>query len=259
MFGPGPMFGVCPTPADGTSEGLAATVACMECARERYDAVDSDPRWPAALVELTALGFNGPQAGQTLADIMLPHHCVESPNETLRLGVMAECSTQNGVGARQHNSVVWQAWVRQREAAAWSQAILPAARAAFPNVRLSLFNFYSWNPASCVPTPNLGTLDCQVGSGAAVLSVQAPAYYGYSVCGNPGATRTLRQVRRTREIRGGLTTMSDHHHHRRHHHHHNHHHRCHHHRRRRRHHHTTSCQAWFRELDSDQILSTVYL
>jgi hypothetical protein len=191
----GPMFGQCPTPPSSSPAGLAATIACMECARERYTAVETDPRWSAALAELTALGFVGPQSAETLADIMLPHQCVASPIPALRLNVMADCNTQNGVGAVQHNAVVWRAWVRQREAAAWAQAILPAAREAFPNVRLSLFNFYSWNPASCVPTPNLGTLDCLAGSGAAVLSVQSPAYYGYSVCGNPGATKTLRQVR----------------------------------------------------------------
>ena len=159
---------------------MAAAVACVSCARDRFDALERDPRWPAALGELTALGY---KANGTLADTLLPLLCIATPDASARTvaGVaLADCAEVDGVGEPQRSTAVpWHAFLMQRETAAWTASILPAARVNFPAVRLSMYSHYQWDPKYCtVPgQPSVGFLNCQAGYGAAGVSVSAPVYY----------------------------------------------------------------------------------
>eukprot|EP01047_Picozoa_sp_COSAG01_P065782 COSAG01_NODE_8949_length_2606_cov_2.124850_2_plen_392_part_00 len=170
------MFGHshCPLPPNGTAAGLEATTRCLSCLKDRYNALEADPRWPAAKAELLALGFVQP-AGKTLADVLVPQQCVPTSNASLRLG-MADCATQDGVSPQQAVSMVpWHAWLTKRETDYWAKAILPSAQKYFPNVRLSFYDYWQWDPEHCTtPSVSTGFLNCQSGKGAAAMTVSAP-------------------------------------------------------------------------------------
>lgn len=172
MFGPSS----CPLPDNSTSAGLAAVIACVECTRDKWRAIQADRRWPAVLADLQDLGFvlNG-----SLADTMIRYQCVASPDPALRPAGLADCSQLDGLGAGQRNMVAWHALIEQRQTQAWVEAILPAARKSYPEVRLSLYGHFRWDPSFCtVPNvnENSGRLTCAAGQGEADALVSAPVY-----------------------------------------------------------------------------------
>jgi hypothetical protein len=61
--------GPCPAAANASAAAVAVTAACGRCARQRYDAIEADRRWPAARAELEALGFELNSTGR-LADTL---------------------------------------------------------------------------------------------------------------------------------------------------------------------------------------------
>ena len=183
MFHGTPLESNVPIPHNRTAAGMATAIAYVSCARDRFDAVEKDPRWPAALAELTALGFMANGTDDSLADTLLPHMCMSTPNASLRIveGVqLADCAQVNGIGEPARSTVVpWHAYLMQRETAAWTKSILPAARKHFPAVRLSMYGHYQWDPKHCTlpGQPSVGFLNCQAGYGASGVSVSAPVYY----------------------------------------------------------------------------------
>ena len=98
MFGPSS----CPLPENATEAGLAATVACAACAREKWAAIEGDHRFPAILTELKPLGF---EMDGSLADTMIRYQCVASPDAALRPGGLADCSQLDGLGEEQRNRI----------------------------------------------------------------------------------------------------------------------------------------------------------
>jgi hypothetical protein len=180
MFHGTPVESSVPIPANSTASGMAAAIAYVSCARDRFDAVEKDPRWPAALAELATLGF---KANGTLSNTLLPHMCMATPNASLRLvdGVqLADCAESDGIGEpARSTAVVWHAYLMQRETAYWSKSMLPAAREHFPAVRLSMYSHYQWDAKHCTlpGQPRSGFLNCQAGHGASGVTVSAPVYY----------------------------------------------------------------------------------
>ena len=171
MFGPSK----CPLPDNATEAGLAATVACAACAREKWTAIEADSRFPAILTELKTLGF---EMNGSLADTMIRYQCVASPDAALRPGGLADCSQLDGLGEEQRNMIAWLSLIEHRQTDAWVRAILPAARKSFPEVRLSLYDHFVWDPKHCsVPDVNSARMSCAAGTGEAGSLVSAPVYY----------------------------------------------------------------------------------
>ena len=173
--------GSCPVSDNATAAGLEAASACLACALLKWRAIEADPRFPAALKELQALGFT---LDGTLADTMGVYQCIASNDTALRPGGMADCSQLDGLGDGQVNLIAWNALVKKRETDAWVSAMMPAATRQFPSVRLSLFSFYRWSPKFCV-VPDVGEagtpaiLNCATGQGSSGPNVSAPVYYDY--------------------------------------------------------------------------------
>jgi hypothetical protein len=174
MFGPQS----CPLPDNSTAAGLAVVVACVNCVRDKWRAIEADPRFPLVLTELQALGF---QMNGTLADTMIRYQCVASPDVALRPGGLADCSKLDGLGKEQHNMNAWHALIEQRQTDAWVRAIQLAARKSFAEVRLSLYDHFRWDPKFCaVPDVNSARMTCAAGKGEADSLVSAPVYYDVS-------------------------------------------------------------------------------
>jgi hypothetical protein len=171
MFGPQS----CPLPDNITPAGLAAVLACVNCVRDKWRAIEADPRFPPMLTELQSLGF---QMNGTLADTMIRYQCVASPDVALRPGGLADCSQLDGLGNSQRNMNAWHALIEQRQTDAWVRAILPAARESFPEVRFSLYNHFRWDSKFCfVPDITSARMTCAAGKGEADSLVSAPVYY----------------------------------------------------------------------------------
>lgn len=171
MWGPGR----CPVPDNSTAAGMKVALACLACAADKWRAVEADERFTTTLAELQTLGF---KLNGTLANTMTKFQCVGTTNPLLRPGGMAACNELNGVGAEQANFLAWNAMKERRETDAWVAAMMPAARKAFPAVRLSLYDHWRWDHTHCaVPDVNEGVMSCRVGQGSTGPNVSAPVYY----------------------------------------------------------------------------------
>ena len=179
MYGPH-FAGSCPTAENATAAGRAATIACSLCAAQRYDIIQADPRWPVALAQLRKLAPDFELVNGSLGDTMAPYHCVSSDDAPLRAG-LPSCSAQDGLaynGSANH-AAVWHAFIIERGARYFAQALLPPARKQFPHVKLSSYNLYAYpiEQHSCEAPTASGFFNCGVGGGATALSIGAPLYY----------------------------------------------------------------------------------
>ena len=106
------------------------------------------------------------------------YHCVPSEDHRLRAGA-PPCSSIDGVGARgDHDAnAVWFAWVVERGARYFAQALLAPARRHFPDVRFSSYELYAWDSRFCEAPAVSGFFRCNAGRGATAVSVGAPLYY----------------------------------------------------------------------------------
>jgi hypothetical protein len=172
MFQPG----ACSLPDNGTAAGLKAVKACLACVLDKWRAIGADPRFPAALTTLQALGF---KLNGTLAETMGRYQCVATNDTALRPGGMTGCAELDGLGEWQANLLAWNALKEQRQTDAWVEAVVPSARKSFPSVRLSLYGHYSWGGKHCaVPDVGSGRMVCASGVGSSPrLNVSAPVYY----------------------------------------------------------------------------------
>ena len=177
MFSPH-YSGPCPAAANASDAAVAVTARCLQCMEERYAIVEADPRWPAALAELQELGFKLDADNSSLAATMGRYHCVPSEDARLRAGA-PPCSSIDGVGARGGHdaNAVWFAWVVERGARYFAQALLAPARRHFPDVRFSSYELYSWDSRFCEAPAVSGFFRCNAGRGATAVSVGAPLYY----------------------------------------------------------------------------------
>ena len=148
----------CPGPPNSS-----AADACLRCAREKFNAIESDPRWEAALGELRALGFRLDQ-GQGLADSMVPLIPFEKSASVVTPG-------------QDKRIAVWNAYVRNRATTYWKTAVEDTARKYFPHVVLTMYGYSRWSSDQCFVTTEAGVLPCVAGGDATSLSIQSPVLY----------------------------------------------------------------------------------
>ena len=154
----------CPGPPNSS-----AALQCLSCAREKFDAIQNDRRWEAALLELQAMGFDVQKhAGSTsyLADAMVPTIPIE------------HTATVSEAGQVNRRVLVWNAYTRNRSTSYWQAALEQTARKYFPTAVLTMYGFGRWSPDQCFVPTESGILPCVVGGDAAALSIQAPVLYG---------------------------------------------------------------------------------
>jgi hypothetical protein len=177
---------ICPGPAS-----TAASQSCVACARLKWRLMQEDPRWPAALKQLVALGFElnttagaGPEEPEYMWAAMKQSLCIEGTPCVRTLGA-------------DRNFAVWRDFILAREAQYWVDALEAPARASFPGARLALYSFRRWSKKHCLAPDATGWLNCQAGGGAASLSIDAPNLYGLSFanCSSPSANPSLQLCR----------------------------------------------------------------
>ena len=89
--------GSCPVSDNATAAGLEAASACLACVLLKWRAIEADPRFPAALKKLQALGFT---LDGTLADTMGVYQCVASNDSALRPGRHGRLFSARRIGRR---------------------------------------------------------------------------------------------------------------------------------------------------------------
>lgn len=156
-----------------SQRAFIATIVTNNCSSVRYGLIQRDARWPAALAQLVALGF---QAGDTVSD---PEYLWNAMKHSQCVAGTPCVRTQdaNGNGG---NAIIWRGFLLARAAQYWQGAFEAPARKYFPNVRMSMYSFVRWNPAHCLSPDPIGWQLCTAGRGATSLSIDAPNMYGLS-------------------------------------------------------------------------------
>ena len=132
--------------------------AADACARERWNAIANDARFPPVLEELVNRGLRvNLSASQFLADAMAA-----------------------GNADTERQRIIWDSVMMERAALVWETAFIQPARKFFPRLTGSNYDYKKWSGDFCVPRDN-GWMFCAAGQGGAASGGESttPMYNGF--------------------------------------------------------------------------------